>query len=83
MAVAAATVPVPEHEARDAEGVEPLGDLGPLVVGGQAAVAAAGADHDRRANRIFRISQERRYRGPIGRLIARAPEHRWAKATPA
>ena len=46
--------PVLEHERRDPQTIEPLGDLLSFVLDGQHPVAAAGADHHGRAGRELR-----------------------------
>ena len=73
MAVAASAVAVFEDEAGDAQRVAPLGDLLALVIHGQAAVSAAGADDDRRAVGLVRLGQPDGQRRLVGRRVALGP----------
>src|SRR5262249_35849010 len=65
-------VAILEHGGRDAPVVEPLRDVLPLVVGGEAAVTAAGTDHDPRPGRALGNGKdgERRLVGRVGPLRA-------------
>ena len=49
--------PILEHERRDPQPVEPLGNLFPFVLDGQHSVAAARADHHGRARRQLAARQ--------------------------
>ena len=57
-----------EHEGRDAQRVEPLGDGPPLIIG-EVLVAAAGADDDGRARGLLLRRQVRRERRDVFRLV--------------
>ncbi len=67
VAVAVAAVAISQNETRHAERIEPLRDLMTLVIHGQPAVTAAGADHDARAGRAVGLRQiDRQRRGVLG-----------------
>jgi hypothetical protein len=62
----AAAQAVLEDEGGHAARREPVGDLAAFEVGGQAAVGAAGGDHDRRAVAVARLHPEYCQRGDVG-----------------
>ena len=84
--VVAGAEPVLQHERRDAEGVQPLGHLLALVVGGDDAVAAAGADDHGRPVGVRPASVERdlrlvdRLRAERARRAVRPQQHELAVA---
>src|SRR4051794_15577068 len=68
MVISFAPMPIVANKARDAVLVEPAADLVPLVIHGQAAVTAAGTDHDACAAWLLRqIDDQRRF---VFRLFA-------------
>ncbi len=70
VAVAAAAMAIIEHDAGDAQGVEPGGDLAAFVVGADHVVAAAGADDHGGAVGPLGRGQPDRQRGFVGGRIS-------------